>query len=159
MVKKITDSGGIDKLCRLFADKISKKTDAPTILFDSAGDNTSEKIMLSDNVNNYETIEVIYGLNTRDAGGSANSAKYLAKYQKFLPLFIIFSGGIGITFYTSLCMFSGNYLLRGTQVDNNDRDRRIEIDHGTSGALNFKGATYKSADGFAIYIYRVIGYK
>lgn len=117
------------------------------ILFESAdGDSTSTAITLSDDVSNYNYIEIIYG--TTDG---VSSAKALS--GQTVAMAIMQSDADCFKITTGVAALSGTQLTRGSD----GRERQLIINHATEGQLDFTGSSSES--GYYISIYRVIGYK
>ena len=117
------------------------------ILFEQAnGDSTSATITLSDDVSNYNYVEVIYG--TADG---ISSAKALS--GQTVAMAIMQSDADCFKITTGTALLSGTQLTRGAD----GRERQLIINHATEGQLDFTGSSADS--GYYISVYRVIGYK
>lgn len=134
----------------------------PTVLFSSdTGDNTSETItLLTDDVSNYDRIEIIYGLNWN----TTNVAVCIPALSKRVAMSVIYAGNDFISTTTGVCVLKENQLIRGTALDNMynetaNRERRIMNNYATDGTVKITSTIYNATEGFGIYIYRVIGYK
>lgn len=136
--------------------------DSGTILFDG-DESTSETITLSDDVSNYQYIEIFYGLGASGGGGSQGSIKVLALQNTWTPFGICYGTTTTLVYYAGICALQNNTLLRGdtmrTAMNNTSiSERRLVIDHGTSGTLTFTGVV-NNISVFYLHIYRVVGYK
>lgn len=128
-----------------------------TLLYDNvSGDNTSESITLNDDISNYDMVEILYG---RDWGYSSVKVP-TASLKDILMQMTYFTAG-RVIFCSGVCELSGQTLLRGTKrTTGNPQIECIMVqDFYTSGELTVTDTVYTASTGFALYIYRVIGYK
>ena len=121
--------------------------DSGTILFDSStGDNTNATIELTDDINSYSHVEIIYGL-------SNNVSSARALNNQTIAMSIIQSTSDCFKITTGVATFNGTQLNRGSD----GLERQLIINHATDGQLDFTGSVAES--GYYISIYRIIGYK
>lgn len=137
----------------------------PTILFTSdTGNNTSEEIGLttSDDLINYSRLEIIYGL----SWNTTNIATIIPSLNNAVALSVTYAGTDFMSTTTGMCRLDleNKKLTRGTKIkdtgeDGINRERLIKTNYGTEKTINIESTLYTAANGFGIYIYRVIGYK
>lgn len=139
-------------------ERYSKDTHTHSVvLFESIeGNNTDEIIELSDDIGNYDTVEIIYG---RDWGYSSVKVP-TASLKDILMHMTYFTAG-RVIFCSGVCELSEQTLLRGTKrtTDNPQIECIMVQDFYTSGELTVTNTVYTASTGFALYIYKVIGYK
>lgn len=131
-------------------------TRATVLYYNPQGNNTSEAISLSDNTNNYDRIEIIYG---RGWGCASVVVPIKNVTGKEAVMQLTVSNGLTFTFYTGACTFNGSILQRGSIASTTDKETCLVFDPTTSGSIKYTHTTFSSPPGFPLYIYKVIGYK
>lgn len=131
-----------------------------TILYENAdGDNTSETITLSDSVENYNMLEVVYG-----AAATRQTVRCMVGDTAPTIMSLVGGNDASISIFSGAFLTKDDTLLRGTALSDalgktTLSERSFSVIHNTEGELAVTGAVRTAAEGYYISIYRVIAYK